>query len=89
MKDCIEVWDMRMFKRTKVIPWEGTGSEQEQLFDDMNLDEFAPETDLEEEAKSNRPISEASQRLQLKASGSETTAQTKPAGSKYRQVTSS
>jgi len=52
----------------------------------MNLDEFAPETDLEEEAKSNRPISEASQRLKLKASddSSETTAQTKAATSKFR-----
>lgn len=57
----------------------------------MNLDEFAPETDLEEEAKYNRPISEASQRLQLKASddNSETTAQTKAAASKFRQATSS
>jgi hypothetical protein len=56
----------------------------------MNLDEFAAETDLEE-AKSNRPISEASQRLQLKASDdtSETTAQTKVAASKFRQATSS
>jgi len=26
MNDCIEVWDMRMFRKTKVIPWEGTGS---------------------------------------------------------------
>jgi len=24
--DCIEVWDLRMFKRTRVIPWEGSGS---------------------------------------------------------------
>lgn len=57
----------------------------------MNLDEFAPETDLEEEAKSNRPISEASQRPQIKASddSSETTAQTKAATSKFRQATSS
>ena len=23
--DALEVWDMRMFKRTKVIPWEGNG----------------------------------------------------------------
>jgi len=26
MNDVIEVWDMRMFKKTKVIPWEGTGA---------------------------------------------------------------
>jgi len=24
--DVIEVWDLRMFRRTRVIPWEGSGS---------------------------------------------------------------
>lgn len=24
--DCIEAWDLRMFRRSRVIPWEGLGS---------------------------------------------------------------
>jgi hypothetical protein len=26
MDDVIEVWDLRMSRRTRVIPWEGTGN---------------------------------------------------------------
>ena len=26
-KDCIEVWDLRMMARTRVIDWDGTGYE--------------------------------------------------------------
>jgi len=26
-EDCIEVYDLRMYKRTRMIPWEGSGSQ--------------------------------------------------------------
>ena len=55
--DALEVWDMRMFRKTRVIPWEGSGAQQEMFHDDMNIDEFAPETDNDEEAKVGRPTS--------------------------------
>ncbi len=48
--DCIEAWDLRMYKRSRVIPWEGLGSQEVLLYDE---DESDPQTDLEE-AKSNR-----------------------------------
>ncbi len=36
LEDSIEVWDLRMFKRSRLIPWEGTGSQQDLLYDDDN-----------------------------------------------------
>ncbi len=34
LEDSIEVWDLRMFKRSRLIPWEGSGSQQALLYDD-------------------------------------------------------
>jgi len=59
-EDALEVYDLRMMKRTRVIGWEGTGSLE--LFaqepDTDNLSEMAPVTDTEpdtdrEERKGN------------------------------------
>jgi hypothetical protein len=55
IEDCIEVYDLRMFKRTRVIPWEGSGSQELLMYDD-NGEESEPFTD-NEEAKSSRPNS--------------------------------
>ncbi len=57
VEECIEVWDLRMFKRSRVIPWEGSGSQEVLMYDDetgIDLDE--PFTD-NEESKSSRPQS--------------------------------
>jgi hypothetical protein len=57
VEECIEVWDLRMYKRSRVIPWEGSGSQEVLMYDDetgIDLDE--PFTD-NEESKSSRPQS--------------------------------
>jgi hypothetical protein len=56
MDDVIEVWDLRMFRRTRVIPWEGSGSQEVLLYDDEGTDIEGTFTDIEE-AKSERPDS--------------------------------
>ena len=45
MENCIEVWDLRMFKRTQVIDWAGTGS-------DILVAQAAEETELENMSES-------------------------------------
>ncbi len=36
--DCIEAWDLRMYKRSRVIPWEGLGSQEVLLYDEDESD---------------------------------------------------
>ena len=85
--DCIEVWDLRMFKRMRVIPWEGQGAPQEMFVDNLNLDDFNPDsdfTDLDEEAKSSRP---GSQMRPFKGeNSSDTTANTKQPDAKKQKL---
>lgn len=50
--DCIEVYDLRMYKRSRVIPWEGTGSQELLMYDDDGQEDDQPVTD-NEEAKSD------------------------------------
>jgi len=45
--DCLEVYDLRMFKRSRVIPWEGSGNQELLMYDDDGLDD-EPNTDAEE-----------------------------------------
>lgn len=46
MDEAIEVWDMRMFRKTRTIPWEGSGALDELLHDDLESDwEGAPSTE--------------------------------------------
>lgn len=48
--DAIEVYDLRMRKRTRVIAWEGSGNQELLMYDDDGDDDNEPQTD--EEAKS-------------------------------------
>lgn len=50
MDDVIEIWDLRMNKRTRTIPWEGTGAEQDMIYEEAQTDR----TSTNEESKSNR-----------------------------------
>ena len=47
--NCIEVWDLRMFKRTKVVEWDGSG----------NNVLVAQETDDEGVSESGRALTES------------------------------
>lgn len=40
-ENCLEIWDLRMWGRSKVIPWEGSGAFEvnDNETDDENLDE--------------------------------------------------
>lgn len=38
MDDVIEVWDLRMYKRTRTIPWEGTGAEKDFVYEETQSD---------------------------------------------------
>jgi WD40 repeat protein len=58
MEDVMEVWDLRMFRRTRVIPWEGSGSQEVLMYDEDATDMEGAFTDVEE-AKSERPQSSA------------------------------
>ena len=37
-KDAIEIWDLRMFKRTRIINWEGDGVNIDLFHDNMETD---------------------------------------------------
>lgn len=52
MDDVIEVWDLRMNKKTRTIPWEGTGNQEEMIYEEEILNDAD-----DEESKSNRPLS--------------------------------
>lgn len=46
-EDCIEVYDLRMYKRSRTIPWEGSGNQEDLMYDDDG--EGEPYTDNEEQ----------------------------------------
>lgn len=35
MEDVIEIWDLRMNKRTRSIPWEGTGAQEDMIYEEL------------------------------------------------------
>jgi hypothetical protein len=35
MDDVIEIWDLRMNKRTRTIPWEGTGAQEDMIYEEI------------------------------------------------------
>lgn len=45
MDDVIEVWDLRMNRRTRVIPWEGSGHQEDLYFEEQPEDD-RPSTPL-------------------------------------------
>ena len=55
MENCIEVWDLRMFKRTQIIDWAGTGSDilvaQEAEGELDNMTESATEREVSEQTE--------------------------------------
>lgn len=38
MEDVIEIWDLRMNKRTRTIPWEGTGAQEDFVYEEAPTD---------------------------------------------------
>ena len=38
MEDPIEVWDLRMNRRTRFIPWEGSGNQEDLVYEESEED---------------------------------------------------
>ena len=38
MEDPIEIWDLRMNRRTRVIPWEGSGNQEDLVYEESEED---------------------------------------------------
>ena len=53
-EDALEVYDLRMMRRSRVIAWDGTGSQElfaQEPETETDIDALAPETDLEQEER--------------------------------------
>ena len=71
-EDALEVYDLRMMKRSRVIPWHGTGAEEllpNEVVTDLDEDEAAPETDAdttEQEERKAGDTTEASTQMRYR-----------------------
>lgn len=72
-ENALEVWDLRMFKRSHVIDWDGQGTQQLFMDIDDTESEVPTQTEDEEESKEEQ-IDSQSQSSRDPGSMSETTA---------------
>ena len=81
-ENCLEVWDLRMWGRARVIPWEGSGAFE---VNDQETDEEPEDLELNEVKESEDDDAMSMHSRQKYEAGSTTTAQTPTAPKPPRQ----